>query len=239
MVWARPWPHDPQCAYLLITGGHIDSARLPRPETVNEWLRTLEMWGYRSVRTGALGPEMAATLRSAGFVPVQDLLLMSIDLTAHPVPAPPRESVRALRTWPRPGRHTVESVLAVDAASFDPVWSLDSSSFAEARQATARSRLFVATEGADTVGFVLTGATGQGGYIQRLAVLPGHRRRGHAVGLLAAAHSWLRARGCSTAVVNTETANAPAIDLYRRLGYAALPYGLQVLERPLSGGNPA
>ena len=217
----------------------MDSARLPLPETVDEWLRTLVTWGYRSVRTGALGPEMAGTLRSAGFEPIQDLLLMSIDLTAHPLPAPSREAIRALRTWPRPGRRTVESVLGVDAASFDPVWSLDSSSFAEARQATARSRLFVSTENGETVGFVLAGATGSGGYIQRLAVLPAHRRHGHAVALLAAAHAWLRGKGCSTAVVNTETTNDSAIGLYRRLGYAALPYGLQVLERPLTPGIPA
>lgn len=212
---------------------------MPRPDTVNEWLHTLAMWGYRSVRTGALGPDLVATLASAGFTPVQDLLLMSIDLTSHPLPAPSKDAVRGLRSWPRPRRGMVESLLSVDAASFPPMWALDAPSFDEARRATSRSRLFAALDGPTTVGFLLAGATGEGGYVQRLAVLPGHRRRGHGVNLLAAAHSWLRGRGCSTAVVNTETSNTPAIDLYRRLGYAALPYGLQVLERPLTTGDHA
>lgn len=212
---------------------------MPRPGTVNEWLHTLEMWGYRSVRTGALGPEMAATLSGAGFTPIQDLLLMSTDLTSRGGESPPPGTVKPLRLHPRPSKRTVESVLAVDAASFDPVWALDASSFDEARRATVRSRLLAAVDGPDTVGFVLAGATGSGGYIQRLAVLPDRRHNGIGSGLMAAAHAWLRSKGCSTAVVNTETGNQPAINLYRRMGYATLPYGLQVLERPLLPGTAA
>ena len=235
---ARPWPHDPECAYLLVSGGHQDSARLPGLEVLNEWLHTLEMWGYRSVRTGALNQDMASEFKVAGFAPLQDLLLMSADLTGHVIPAPDRSRVRPVRIWPGPWRTLVGTLLAIDSASFGPVWTLDIASLAEARRATEASRMFVAREEGRPVGFLLAGATGSGGYVQRLAVLPSHRRKGHAGALIAAAHSWMRSRGCSTSVVNTETSNMAAIELYRRLGYEVLPYGLQVLERPLRTGEP-
>lgn len=206
---------------------------------MNEWLHTLAMWGYRGVRTGALGREIAAELESVGFTVAQDLLLLSVDLSAGTASTAPTGAVRALRTWPRPGRQVVESLLDLDAASFGPVWRLDSDTFSEARSATAVSRVFTAESQGQIVGFLLAGATGRDGYIQRLAVHPDHRRAGHAGRLLDHAHRWLRRRGCSVAYVNTEQSNAGAVELYRRKGYAQLPYGLRVLERELTEGSRA
>lgn len=235
---ARPWPHDPTVAYLLIAGGHTDTTHLPRPDIVHEWLHTLSMWGYQAVRTGAVGPDIAADLGAAGFTTCQDLLLMSRDLTHGPVRPAPDPDIAVLRSWPRPSRTAIHALLGVDAASFGPIWTLDPDSFADARRATHRSRILVARENGAPVGFVLAGATGPGGYIQRLAVLPDHRRRHVASRLLEHAHGWLRDRGCTTAVVNTEVANHAAIALYQRFGYARLPYGLRVLERPLTPTSP-
>ena len=238
-VWARPWPGDPGCAYLLITGGHADTARLPRRESVNEWLHTLELWGYRSVRTGAIGPEMAAGLEAAGFTTAQDLLLLSADLSSNTCSRPPGTGVSPRRHWPRLSRRDREVVLDIDRASFGEKWSLDANALAEAQRATVRSRIFLATSEGATVGFLLAGATGNDGYVQRLAVHPDHRRRGHAGVLLDHAHHWLRRQGCAVSWVNTEVSNRAAADLYLRRGYAPLPYGLWVLERRLADGSRA
>ena len=72
------------------------------------------------------------------------------------------------------------------------------------------------------------------GFIQRLAVDPARQRTGVGLRLMHAAHRWLRSHRCTTALVNTETDNLAALRLYQRFGYAELPYGLQVLERPLT-----
>ena len=240
-VLARPWPNDPDRAYLLITGGHSDSVGPPERATVNEWLHTLAMWGYRSVRTGALNSGLASGLSAVGFSTVQDLVLMSTDLSGHlrspSEPGPGR--VRQLRAWPRPSRAALDQILGIDQQSFGTAWAMDADTFAEARAATGRARIVVSEVERRTVGFVLAGATGRDGYIQRLAVLPDARRAGHAARLLDHAHDWLRRAGCSVAYVNTERTNDAAMTLYLRAGYAALPYGLQVLERSLThGGNP-
>ena len=235
-VLARPWPNDPGRAYLLISGGHSDSVGPPERATVNEWLHTLAMWGYRSVRTGALNSELASGLAAVGFSTVQDLVLMSTDLSArhHSPPESDPGRVRHLRTWPRPARAGLDRILDIDRHSFGPDWALDADTFREARTATGRSRILVSEMERRTVGFVLAGATGHDGYIQRLAVLPDSRRAGHAARLLAHAHHWLHHAGCSVAYVNTERTNDAAMALYLQMGYAPLPYGLQVLERPLT-----
>ena len=211
---------------------------MPRPEVIHEWLHTLSLWGYRGVRTGAVGPDLAADLTAAGFTTCQDLLLMSRDLTHDPRRPAPDAEISVLRGWPRPSPRMIRSLLSIDAESFGPVWTLDPDSLADARRATHRSRILIAFDDGTPVGFVLAGATGSGGYLQRLAVLPGHRRRHVASRLLDHAHAWLIDRGCATVVVNTEVTNHAAISLYQRFGYARLPYGLQVLERPLTPTSP-
>lgn len=238
-VWARQWPHDPDWASLLITGGHSGAVELPARASVNEWLHTLSMWGYKGVRTGAVSPEIAAGLQSVGFRTVQDLVLMNVDLGRDTVHGRPAAGVEAVREWPRIPTRTLARILSVDAASFGPPWALDRAALAEARRATVRSRLFVTRAEGEVVGFVLAGATGADGYVQRLAVHPDHRRRRVAVGLLDAAHHWLRRRGCSVAWVNTERSNTAADVLYRGSGYVPVPYGLQVLERRLDEGDGA
>ena len=235
-VSARPWPHMDGWAYLLITGAHAATSALPAAEIIEQWCAQLAGAGYEGVRTGAVAPDVAESLCRNGFRPVQTLSLLSADLTSGPPPARPDRSIRPARGRLLAHHTLVEHILSIDAASFGRKWSLDRATLAEAVRATHRSRVFTArTSAGEPVGFVLVGATDASGFVQRLAVLPGSRRSGVALQLMGAAHRWLRMRGCTTSLVNTETSNDAALGLYRRCGYVPLPYGLQVLERPLTG----
>ena len=239
-VSARPWPHAPNWAYLLITGAHAAHATLPGVDVVEEWCAVLADRGYAGIRTGAVSPHIAKSLCHNGFRVVQDLSLLSVDLSNGPTPERPNPSIRPLRGRFLTRHSVVDRILDIDHMAFGDQWSLDHQSLDEAVRATHRSRLFVARVAAGVpVGFVLAGRTDGAGFIQRLAVLPEHRRNGFGLQLMGAAHRWLRAHGCATAIVNTETVNQPALQLYQRCGYAGLPYGLQVLERPLTDGAQA
>jgi ribosomal protein S18 acetylase RimI-like enzyme len=234
-VTARAWPGRPSCAYLLIAGGHSDDIHLPGPAVVDQWMHQLRTAGYGSVRTGAVGPDIAHQLVAQGFSVVQDLSLLSADVSGLPGGTPDNTSVRVVRRTP--GRHgALVKVLDVDLEAFGPEWALDPETLAEASRATQASRLWVSTDArGNTVGFVLAGRTGSTGFVQRVAVHPSTRRGGVATGLLAHVHRWFRSRGCTTAVVNTEVSNTAALGLYQRFGYVRMPYGLQVLERTLTG----
>lgn len=235
---ARPWPHARDWAYLLITGAHAAHSTLPGDDVINGWLDRLSGLGYSGVRTGAVSPDIADTLSRNGFRAVQDLALLSIDLSRRTVPDQHEASIRPLRGRFLSRHSLVDGILHIDHVAFGDQWGLDHTSLHEAVKATHRSRLFVARVGAGVpVGFVLAGATDTSGFIQRLAVMPDHRRSGIGLQLMGAAHRWLRTRGCATAVVNTETVNQPALNLYQRCGYGRLPYGLQVLELTLTSGG--
>ena len=233
-VSARPLGTRPGWAHLVVTGAHGETAGLARPDVIAQWLATLRRWGYEGVRTGAVGPVAADELTAAGFATVQELALLSCDLTSRAQVPADRSIVRIRTRWARQ-ESMIAAVLGVDAESFGPGWALDALSLREAHGATHRARLMAVT-GADArpTGFVLAGATAGSGFVQRLAVDPRHRRGGIATQLLGQAHRWLSLRGCNTSVVNTETTNGPALGLYRSFGYAPLPYGLRVLERPLT-----
>lgn len=248
----RPWPGTrpgtaPSAgllASLTFSGAHDEADSLPEDTVVGRWLSEIRAMGYAGVRTGAVGPGIAGRLAVHGFATVQELELLSADLTSvPPAPSLPLRTLRHRVVTPRLAR----DVLAVDRRSFPTGWHMDSLMFRDARRATSHSALHTARistgpdtdTGTDTVGFVLAGRTARTGYVQRLAVDPGHRRRGVAFALLAAAHSWLRAAACATALVNTEPTNLPALALYRRFGYATLPYRLQVLECDLSAVEAA
>jgi len=204
---------------------------------VEGWLERLTHLGYAGVRTGAVSPDIAKALSRNGFRVIQDLTLLSADLSGGAIPAGPGPSIRPLRGRFLTRHSVVDRILDIDHVSFGDQWALDHTALGEAVRATDRSRIFVARDaGGVPVGFVLAGMSDSTGFIQRLAVMPGHRRTGVALRLMGAAHRWLRSKGCSTAVVNTETDNHAALHLYQRCGYAGLPYGLQVLERTLTTG---
>ncbi|MEO6987230.1 MAG: GNAT family N-acetyltransferase, partial [Aquihabitans sp.] len=71
------------------------------------------------------------------------------------------------------------------------------------------------------------------GYLQRLAVDPRRHRGGIGRSLVIDALVWLRQTGCRVAVVNTQTINTGAYQLYVSCGFVPEPDGLTVLSLDL------
>lgn len=58
--------------------------------------------------------------------------------------------------------------------------------------------------------------------LQQVAVAKGERRRGYGFEMTAAALKWAKLRGATTAWLQVETANEPAIQLYRKFGFSEI-----------------
>ena len=235
VVHARPLAHDPEAAFLIISGAHDENVSFPGPEIIDQWLATLATWGYSRVRTSALSLRPDQALRTAGFTPVQDLVLMSM---THWTPpkfslAPDIAPKKALR-W---GKHLSSSlrddILQLDARAFGATWALDPDAFADALRATSRSQVLVAQHKGVLQGFAVVGATGATGYLQRLAVDADAQHSGVGSCLAAAAVQWASRRGCRHTVVNTDVNNQTAQRLYEKIGFVVLPNRLTVLQKEL------
>jgi len=89
------------------------------------------------------------------------------------------------------------------------------------RKLAVRADLFLVAEmKAVIVGTVMVGYDGHRGWINYLGVDPKYRRRGIGRALMDEAERLLRAEGCPKINLQVRTANAEAIEFYRRIGYA-------------------
>ena len=230
--WERartgPWRGDGQIAYLA----PLPPAGAPSVDFLLRCLDTLAARGFTRVLTSALAPPEQAGFLSVGFEEYERLHLLSHDLEG--VPRPPREAAQLLRRgrggdWP--------AVLIVDAAAFSPFWRLDGAGLREAIEATPATRFRLAAEArggaGSVVAYSVTGMSATQGYLQRLAVHPGHRRMGLGRALGLDGLRWLRRKGVTEAVVNTQLGNEPALALYLSLGFRLEPMQLSVLHRGL------
>lgn len=233
-VHVRPFERDPRCAFMAITGSHGDGFSLPESTVIEHWLTTLTQWGYAQVRTNALNHGATATLQSAGFDVVQELTLLSLThWTPTPLPSPENVVAKKVLRWGAIRRRLRDEILNLDQQAFGTQWGLDQDLLTDAISATTYRQVFVTREGQQLTGFVVVGATGDTGYIQRLAVRENVRRRSVGSCLVAAAVSWAQKRGCTHTVVNTETTNVAALGLYEKIGFVALPDRLAVLQKEL------
>jgi len=93
---------------------------------------------------------------------------------------------------------------------------------------------FVALSANWIVGVVLGSHDGRKGWINRLAVLPGHRRRGIAEQLVTACDAALRAAGIEVVAALVEADNPASAGLFRKLGYSdeIQVYYFRKLSRP-------
>jgi ribosomal protein S18 acetylase RimI-like enzyme len=234
-VHARPLAHDPETAFLIISGAHDDNFSFPGTDIIEQWLATLASWGYSRVRTSALSVRPDAALRAVGFTPVQDLMLMSM---THWTPpefslAPDIAPKKALRWGKRISSSQRDNILRLDARAFGTTWALDTDAFTDALHATSRTQVFVAQHKGILQGFAIVGVTGGTGYLQRLAVDADAQRVGVGSCLVATAVQWASRRGCRHTVVNTEVNNQTAQRLYEKIGFVALPNRLTVLQKEL------
>jgi ribosomal protein S18 acetylase RimI-like enzyme len=222
--WARiaPWSGAERDVAHLTVG--TDSP--PPDEIVNRCLARLRRAGYGGVVTNALTAADSLPFVDAGFHVRERLHLLDHDLTHLPTPVPATRRAR---------RSDRRAVLAVDGRAFDAAWRLaGSGALLEAVRATPVARFRIATDtDAGVVGYAITGRAGHQGYLQRVAVVPAARRQGRGRALVADGLHWLRARGVTRALVNTQLGNRGALALYESCGFRQLPVGLSVLARPL------
>jgi GNAT superfamily N-acetyltransferase len=218
--WARlrPWRGQREVAEIA-----IGAAAGPSREVVDECVDHLRAGGYHTVVTTALSPAEALGFVDAGFGVRERLHLLAHDL-AVPVAA---GVTRRARRADRP------DVLALDELSFDPFWRLDDQGLDDALHATPSVHFRVVDDPHGVAGYAVTGRAARQGYLQRLAVHPRARGQGHARTLIADALAWLRRRGATRALVNTQERNTGALALYEGCGFRRLPTSLCVLGREL------
>ena len=224
--WARiaPWTGPERDVAHLTVG--TDSP--PPDEIVDRCLTRLRRAGYGGVVTNALTAADSLPFVDAGFTVRERLHLLDHDLRRLP---------RLTRSTRRARRSDRPAVLALDDRAFDSAWSLSGpASLSDAIQATpsARFRLLDQRDSDPPLaGYAITGRAGPQGYLQRVAVAPEARRQGAGTALVADGLHWLRARGATRVLVNTQFDNAAALALYEACGFRRLSVGLNVLARPL------
>ena len=147
-------------------------------------------------------PAATACMRSAParlFAAAADALRRRRVLGRRHADAAPRRPQRSARRAgaarrgtrpPRCGRATTRVAAAIDCAAFGAEWGNGAADLAEIRRATTSHRARIrraasspparrALRRPPIVAFAISGAAGGQGYLQRLAVLPEHQRRGH------------------------------------------------------------
>ena len=219
----RPWPNDPAVAHLVFT----DHLSVPTVEDLTLAVDKALRLGRTTVRTSALFPRAAAVAGAAGFQEADRLALLKLTLDDHPGPAERpagSDRIRPLRPW----HH--DRAAAVDQDAFGPTWGNDAAGLQDVRRATPLHRARYVRADDELAGFVIAGAAGDYGYVQRLAVATARRRRGIAHALVVDALTWMRRRSLRAAYVNTGVTNDAALALYEGLGFTRLNEQLVIAE---------
>lgn len=111
-------------------------------------------------------------------------------------------------------------VIALWAEAFadDPAYN-DSAAMIRAKMAVQPELFLVADCGGRIVGTVMAGHDGVRGWLHRLAVAEGFRRRGVATRLVREAERGLRRLGCPKVNLQVRATNAAVVAFYESLGY--------------------
>jgi ribosomal protein S18 acetylase RimI-like enzyme len=126
---------------------------------------------------------------------------------------------RWMSVWQRAGLHSVRPSGRDSREAF-------------ARQFASGTQTMLGLELAEElVGVMLVTHDGRRGWINRLAVLPEHRRRGHAARLVTEAERVLHALGLTVIAALIEPGNDASLALFQELGYAELPDGMHYFTK--------
>jgi ribosomal protein S18 acetylase RimI-like enzyme len=208
----------------------LPEAGPPSYDAVRRCCAVLRERGYDEAVTAALAAAEANAFLTAGFTVREHLHLLAHELDRFPTTAADAGAI----TLRRARRSDRAAALAVDARSFDPFWRLDHPGLDEAIDATPASRFRVADGAGVVIGYAVSGRAGSRGFLQRLAVEPNVRRQGYASALVVDGLRWMKRRGATRAMVNTQESNENALQLYERLGFQLQPGGLAVLHVSLA-----
>lgn len=222
---ATTWRGDPAVAQVVTRG----------PVTEHEVVAALDdlrRRGCTTALTAALAAAERAPFLAVGFVEHERLHLLRRGV--EPI-TPRRADGPRLRRF---RRQDLPTVLGIDHLAFPTFWRFDGPAIDDAMAATpaARFRVAVAPGLDEPVAYAITGRAGSRGYLQRLAVHPGHRRDGLATALIDDGLRWLRRWGAREVLVNTQESNAGALALYEALGFDRQHEGLAVLRLDLLAG---
>jgi ribosomal protein S18 acetylase RimI-like enzyme len=226
------WPYEPDVAHLVLLDHHMVPTRTNIEAWITEARQTPEP--MRAVRTGAMFPEAAAVFADVGFITIDALALLDLRLLKRSDRGRPGRRRNARATSRRMRSNDLPAVAELDRSAFGNPWGNDVRSLLDITLATPRhrARVIESPDGLEAV--AISGQSGSYGYLQRLAVHPETRRRGHARHLVGDALHWMERRGASTALVNTGVDNHAALDLYRSLGFTRRAETLQILEHVLA-----
>jgi ribosomal protein S18 acetylase RimI-like enzyme len=221
----RQWPNDGTVAHLIF----VDHQAVPTPEAVEVAIEHARQRGARAIRTSALFPRSAAIVIGAGFEPIDRLALLTLDLDGALLAdlEPVTRRLRPLQPW----MHRRAAI--VDRSAFGPTWGNDTASLRDIRHATPSHHARIVRDRRSIAGFAVSGAAGDNGYLQRVAVSPEYRRRGIARDLVIDALSWMGRSGHARCLVNTGVDNVGALALYEGLGFRRLDDVLTIAERRL------
>jgi ribosomal protein S18 acetylase RimI-like enzyme len=129
-----------------------------------------------------------------------------------------------LALWQRAGLHSLR-----------PQGRDSRASIARQLASTVQTILGLEVDGAHPsaalVGAVVATHDSRKGWINRLAVDPDHRRRGHAGRLVAAAEEALREQGMHVIAALVESDNAASLALFQKAGYVEIDSGIHYLTK--------
>lgn len=217
------WHNEETKALLSPSPSTITSA-----ESITSSLNLLSQKGFTEVFTSALLPQQSKVFLDYGFQIEKRLSVLAHNLESLPYK---EKSV----TWNlrRATRKDRAKVLELDMASFPQFWRLTNKTLTEAISATSSARFEVATsvESKDIIlGYAITGRSGDKGFLQRLAVTPISRNLGIGKYLVLDGLWWLKKKGSTKVIVNTEVNNFKALSLYQNLGFHIEPIEMHVLS---------
>lgn len=177
--------------------------------------------GADDVLSPALPHAQTSVWRRAGFEPHLQLLVFERQIT-HREPRPEVEVTELAAP-------DLEELARIDADAFDTRWQVGVLGIADAIAATPTSVTLAVLDGDRPAGFVIVGEAMGVGYLQRLAVDPGHAGKRYGRSLVRAAVRWASRIGARTMLLNTQPENQVAAALYRSEGFIRAGPRLEVL----------
>lgn len=213
------WSFQPRTAQLVLYHQH----RLPAVADLQQWTERLREMGYTRVRTTALSGTSARLAETAGFLAIQELVLLE-HVEPKMAGAPSTTTHRLLAS-----QHDKAS--AIDVAAFSVTWALEPRAIGDVCAATPRHRARGA--GTPLAAYAISGRDGRQGFLQRLAVAPQAQRQGLGRSLVLDSLRWLNRWRVQRVLVNTPADNEPALALYEHIGFRRLSDRLRVYERAL------
>ena len=157
---------------------------------------------------------------------------MEMDLAALPEEPAPSDQVEPGFILRPVAPSEYESIAVIDVAAFaDDTWL--AADFVETARRASEMRVLEERHSGRIAGYVGLVAEGGTGKVAFLAVQPEFQRRGLGEAMLRWSLAWFRRQGTRRAKLIVRVDNAPAIALYRKLGFVPGRRGL-VYRRPRS-----